>query len=297
MSTWRGRRKVKHVLGLCAVGLTVYWCVSQFAFASMVEKLRERGARAKPPLEMPEVQASMSSALPPGADPPELCAKVHKLLEEQPQLLEAVTGAQDLVYSPMTAADAPDLNDLQMEWFPKECYPDGIPWCEKVLSHDGVVALKASFPNDPDALIAGCVIALHSRGAIEQFAGKSTVNTLREELTLPRYIHWDDKERRTLGYIMSVGVISELRRKGIAAELLRRALADMERVAASQETEGLKAVALDLVTYNTAAIKCYEAMGFKKLKERVDAYRGLGRRTYSGYFYVREPEDATPPPR
>lgn len=248
---------------------------------SMISKLRQKANRPKPVLPDLEAAGLMSSALPPGADSPELRARIHDLLREHPEMLAKVEKASDLEYTPMTLADARDLADLQAEWFPEESYPEGEPWCARLLAHEGVVAFKASFPSDPDKLTAGIVVALGTRGAIEEFTEASTVETLRKEITIPRYMPFDAPTRRTLGYVLSVGVVGELRRRGIAAELLRRGLAELR----AQE-EDLRAVALDLADYNTAAIRCYEAAGFQRLMEQPEAYAGMGRRTHSSLLYA-----------
>jgi len=247
----------------------------------LLSKLREKSSRPRPKLNTNEVSALTSSAIPPGYKAPDLCSRVHKVLEENPGILEGVSSSTQLRYELMSVADAQDLADLQAEWFPEESYPDGLPWCEKLLADPGVMALKAILPGGQCDAAVGVVIALASKSAIQEYTDKGTVDLLRRELTKPRCIPWDTPERRELAYIQSVGVIGELRRRGVAKELLQRSLVELR-----EKSPDLRAVALDLASYNQAAMRCYEALGFEKWLERQEAYNGDGRRTHSALFYV-----------
>lgn len=249
----------------------------------LLSKLREKSARPRPELSggsSTEALALMSSAVPPGCKAPDLCSRVHGILEENPNMLEGVTSSTQLRYELMSVDDAQDLADLQAEWYPPESYPEGLPWCEKLLVDPGVVALKAMLPGQCDVAV-GVVVALASKSAIKEYTDPSTIDVIRNELTKPRCIPWDTDERRELAYIQSVGVIGELRKRGIAKELLQRSLAKLQAT-----SPDLRAVALDLASYNQAAIRCYEALGFKRLLERPEAYSGDGRRTHSALFYA-----------
>lgn len=247
----------------------------------LIAKLRKKASRPAPPLNDVGVGSDVSSALPPGSPAPEIRARIHAALNEKPELLEAVASATELNYMDMGPDDAADLADLQGEWFPEACYPDGAPWCAALLADPGVVAIKATLPDDPERMPAGIFVALGTRSAIEKFTSNATVETLRQELTIPRYIPWDNPTRRELGYVLSVGVVGELRKRGVAAELLRQGLERLQ----SEAPNGVRAVALDLADYNAAAMRCYEAAGFRKLKEKPEAYSGVGRRTYSSFLY------------
>lgn len=270
-----------------------------------INKLRAKANRPKPPLRLaPERLADASSALPPGTVVPEPRARAHSLLRERPELLEAFSTAANLRYLSMGPQDAEDLHDLQGEWFPEESYPGGVPWCAQLLAHPGVVAIKATLPGDASATALGVVIALSSKEAIEEFGGDSTVDMLCTELTRPYYIPWESSERRELGYVLSLGIVGEVRRKGVAAALLRRGLGQLRRLADEAaggaqpnlldkllvqdrpQTTALRAVALNLADYNMPARQCYEAAGFKLLKEFPNSYAGEGRRTHSSLLYA-----------
>mmetsp|Transcript_63997 Transcript_63997/g.208812 ORF Transcript_63997/g.208812 Transcript_63997/m.208812 type:complete len:125 (+) Transcript_63997:1994-2368(+) len=102
----------------------------------------------------------------------------------------------------------------------------------------------------------------------------------------PRTILFDEPECRSLSYIHSVGVVSELRRRGVAAELLRRSLEDVRSRAAEKGQQGLKAVALHVPDYNVAATRGYEKAGFERVQTIVGAYDDANGRSTNGYMYA-----------
>ncbi|CAK0861204.1 unnamed protein product [Prorocentrum cordatum] len=216
-----------------------------------------------------------------------LVEKLRKKADrEKPALRDfgaAGAAAGDFDLLDMTPSDAADMNDLQLEWFPEESYPDGVPWCERLLAHDGVVAIKACLPDDPQRMAMGFAVVLCTRGAMEDFLMKPTVDTLRQELTCKYYIPFDAPSRRELGYVLSVGLVGELRGRGLAAALLRRALGEAQ----ARAPEGVRAFALDVADYNAAAVRYYEREGFRFVKEQPDTYAGDGRRTHSANLYAK----------
>ncbi|CAE8625172.1 unnamed protein product, partial [Polarella glacialis] len=266
----------------------------QRAGGSLIDKLREKGGRAKPALKGPvEETEPVSSALPPGSPAPELGARIHGLLSERPELLSYLPerGA-DFLYSTMDAGDAQELLALQKECFPEDSCLSGVAACTDILSHPGVVAIKVSLLGDDSAAPAGFLVLLASRAAIEQFS-KAAVDNLRSELTVPRCIPWDNPDRRELAYVSCLGTIGEIRRRGAAAELLRRGLEELRSRADEAKGlgggTGLRAVALDVAGYNKAAIRCYENFGFQRIMEQPRVY-SVGTRSYSAILYAYFPE-------
>lgn len=219
---------------------------------------------------------------------PQNRARVHNFFKDNPTGVKSSDGNSEIIYGSMSPSDARDLDDLQSEWFPAECYPDGIPWCEKLLGHPGVIAVKAMMRSDATEAAAGAIVVLASRSAIETFTSISTVDDLQRHLTTPRSISWSEEpDTRELAYVISFGVVGELRRRGVASELLRRAMDQVQADAPQQPV-----VALDLIEYNEAAIQCYERAGFVRVKEKPEAYPGIGRRFYSSYLYGYFPRGA-----
>ncbi|CAJ1374550.1 unnamed protein product [Effrenium voratum] len=259
----------------------------------LINKLRAKSGRAKP--ELQQAEAALSSALPPGSTAPALRARCHELLKSNPEMLKAVSSASDFRISVMTEEDAQDLADLQEEWFPKESCRGGAPWCKELLAHEGVLAFKATLPQDETSAPVGALVALASRAAIEEFGGEATVDNLRKELTIPKFIPWDSPDRRSLGYVLSLGSVGEVRRRGLGGALLRRALAELKQSAGpaplnllgkGPKDTALHVVALHLADYNRVARACYEGLGFEMIKEEPESYAGVGRRTHSSLLYA-----------
>eukprot|EP00445_Apocalathium_hangoei_P008258 CAMPEP_0203881058 /NCGR_PEP_ID=MMETSP0359-20131031/25412_1 /ASSEMBLY_ACC=CAM_ASM_000338 /TAXON_ID=268821 /ORGANISM="Scrippsiella Hangoei, Strain SHTV-5" /LENGTH=371 /DNA_ID=CAMNT_0050800807 /DNA_START=42 /DNA_END=1155 /DNA_ORIENTATION=+ len=256
------------------------------ASSKLLDKLKQKAQQPKPELSVtPEQHAAISSALPPGSDPPPERARLHEVLRANPQLLESITSAKDLEYAPMDASDAAELSDLALEFFPEENFP-GPEKCGEFLSHEGVVAWKATVAVDGRQEIAGIAITLATKAALEQFVSKASLDGLRQEVMGPRTILFDEPECRSLSYIHSVGVVSELRRRGVAAELLRRSLEDVRSRAAEKGQQGLKAVALHVPDYNVAATRGYEKAGFERVQTIVGAYDDANGRSTNGYMYA-----------
>eukprot|EP00439_Symbiodinium_sp_Y106_P045567 s4306_g5.t2 len=88
---------------------------------------------------------------------------------------------------------------------------------------------------DETAAPVGIVVALASREAIEEFAGKDTADMLRVDVARPKYIAWDSADGRELGYVLSLGSLGELRRRGLASALLRRAMSALRTAAKPRE--------------------------------------------------------------
>lgn len=252
----------------------------------LLAKLRAKSEREKPPLKVSAEAAKLaSSALPPGSAAPEFRAPVHRLLKERPELLSTATTAADFDFAAMTPEDAEDLYDLQSEWFPEASYPGGLPRCQRLLAHPATVAIKASFPGE-DAGTAGVVVLLINKEAIEEFTNNFTMQLLRDHVAVPNFIPWDSPSRCDLAYLSSLGVIGELRRRGVAAELLRRGLESaVEQVTAAGGQ--LRAAALEVPAYNAPAVRCYEAAGFRLLHEGSSMYTSGGRCTHNGFVFAK----------
>eukprot|EP00439_Symbiodinium_sp_Y106_P046439 s4306_g5.t3 len=95
--------------------------------------------------------------------------------------------------------------------------------------------LDTDFLLDETAAPVGIVVALASREAIEEFAGKDTADMLRVDVARPKYIAWDSADGRELGYVLSLGSLGELRRRGLASALLRRAMSALRTAAKPRE--------------------------------------------------------------
>eukprot|EP01070_Trichotokara_eunicae_P003918 Trichotokara_eunicae@DN3649_c0_g1_i1.p1 len=93
-------------------------------------------------------------------------------------------------------------------------------------------------------------------------------------------VPYTEEQRTCLTYILTLGVIDELRGRGIASSLVRQTIE-----AYRDMNPTMKAVYLHVITYNTAAIKLYEKVGFRKLNEYTSFYN-FGGQEFNSFLYV-----------
>ena len=95
-----------------------------------------------------------------------------------------------------------------------------------------------------------------------------------------------------VAYILTIGVVSQWRRQGIATILLNKLI---ENVTTNPMLEDCKAVYLHVLTTNTAGIYFYEKSFFKRHKFLPLYYLINNSATCDGYCYVRYLNDGRPP--
>ena len=81
-------------------------------------------------------------------------------------------------------------------------------------------------------------------------------------------LHMEEVEEGRIGYVVTLDVVPELRRRGIARALMN----DAERQA---RVDGCAALVLHVYTDNEAAIRFYDRAGFARL-HRVEGFYGPG---------------------
>lgn len=194
-------------------------------------------------------------------------------------MLEDV-AASELRYGLFELGDVEALTDFAAEIFPYDY--NSSRW-ESEISHNGVLALKAYLPSDSLATPVGMISICKTSEAIDKFADKSA-DRLRKWLTVPRGIRFT-QEASQLAYIMHVGVIGELRNRGVARMLLEQSL---ELLNGRAGTPAFTHLALDVPKYNIKAIRFYETLGFATVKEFFQAYDlkdGTG--SHDGLLYTK----------
>uniref|UniRef100_A0A6U5HDQ8 N-alpha-acetyltransferase 60 n=1 Tax=Corethron hystrix TaxID=216773 RepID=A0A6U5HDQ8_9STRA len=81
-------------------------------------------------------------------------------------------------------------------------------------------------------------------------------------------------------YILTLGIVDDMRGHGLGSELIRRT-----EIIARQEMR-CGALYLHVITYNIAAIRLYEKLGYKRIREIKDYYR-INQTNYNCYLYVK----------
>ncbi len=122
-----------------------------------------------------------------------------------------------------------------------------------------------------------------SRGAMRRFAEakRARVVLAEQEGILAGFVilHLEESAQGQVGYVVTLDVAPEFRRRGVATQLMREA----ERLAGK---EGCLALALHVFTKNQAAIRFYAQDGFFR-SHRVEGFYGAWRDAWVFYKPLR----------
>lgn len=157
--------------------------------------------------------------------------------------------------------DLDEVKCLCSEWFPIK-YPDN--WYQDITSNPKFYSLAALYKHH----IIGLIVA---------------------EIKLQEKCHKEDEgilsshfsQGTQVAYILSLGVVKDYRRNGIASLLLDNLISHLT----SAESTQCKAIYLHVLTSNTAAIKFYEDRNFK-LHTYLPYYYSIGGVAKDGFSYV-----------
>lgn len=175
-------------------------------------------------------------------------AKVHSILKEQAINIEV----RKIYYRPVqNEKELEEMKLLHKEWFPPN-YPD--EFYQEVLRNRIYRSLLAVYDlkgrNNKRTIILGCITYEYKP------VNYDIVNFSLTDLFVDRYSI----------YILTFGVINEVRNKGLGSLLLK------QLIQIGREISAIKCICLDVVSYNDQAIKCYEKNGFINVKTQKDYY-------------------------
>ena len=194
------------------------------------------------------MKVSSSSAFQPGAEMPGLLASVHA---------SPISDQHAVIFREgVSANEIAEIRTLHSEWFPVD-YPDDF---------------FQSLTDCPD--VVSVVAEIDSR-----IVGMATVAIRRPER---RYNPACDLGLGdSVAYILTLGVIDELRRRGVASKLLE----ETEAVIKKKDPD-CSVVFLHVIEYNHAAMWMYEKRGFRWFKTEPSFYK-LGEQWYAGELYFK----------
>lgn len=162
------------------------------------------------------------------------------------------------------------MKTLCHEWFPIK-YPD--TWYEDITSTNKFYTLAACINN----AIIGLLVA----------EIKPCIRCHAED----RGLLCDGQQSDRVAYILSLGVVRQHRRHGIATALLTRLIGEL---AMNPLLEDVRAVYLHVLTTNTAAIVFYQKSHFVRHKF-LPLYYSIYSSSSDGYSYVRYINGGRPP--
>eukprot|EP00933_Yihiella_yeosuensis_P034481 TRINITY_DN27971_c0_g1_i1.p1 TRINITY_DN27971_c0_g1~~TRINITY_DN27971_c0_g1_i1.p1 ORF type:complete len:370 (+),score=65.19 TRINITY_DN27971_c0_g1_i1:77-1186(+) len=192
-------------------------------------------------------------------------------------------------YSPSCEESAGENSSSGLEQTPNECILGMITmstFCEHhsedikhVLGGDCEVMCTHKPSGATSSSVSGPTVANSNRSPMNESDAIKAAKALAEE----------GKSQGAVAYILTLGVADGFRRRGLAKELLRQSILHVE-----QHMLHVKAVYLHVVTYNDAAVKLYESMGFQRI-EHFPAFYVLHGSNYDSFLYALYLHGGSPP--
>jgi ribosomal protein S18 acetylase RimI-like enzyme len=204
------------------------------------------------------MRLSSSSAFVAGSDMPALSAPVHNHFFSPDANISFRRG--------ISASELDLIRQLHSEWFPVDYSEDFFLSLtnplEEVLT---VVALS-------DSLIVGMsTVAVRRSERRYNFAGD---------------LFGDNEGKDNIAYILTLGVIDELRRRGIATQLL----SETEKAIRAADPH-CSAILLHVIEYNKSAMRLYQRSGYRRVKDEPRFYK-LGDQWFSGILFYKPVNEA-----
>jgi len=221
----------------------------------------------------PEVSSS-SAYDPESYDRPALNARVHALLSEDEIAKFSITS--DVQFrSFVSESELEEIRQLHYEWFPV-LYND--EFYNSIVTGGGfaggdVITVVACMKSDPKKILGLITIAIRRNEKQYNPAGD-----LMKELGYPDD---DGGHNKNVAYILTLGVVDELRRKGVGKVLLDEGIRKVE------ETDpNCIAVFLHVIEYNKPAMKFYLRQKFVKFS-KYDNFYFFDDKIFSGILFYR----------
>ncbi|XP_012943964.1 N-alpha-acetyltransferase 60 [Aplysia californica] len=170
----------------------------------------------------------------------------------------------------LNPSDVGEVKKLCREWFPIE-YPDS--WYEEITSNSRFYSLAATH----HARIIGLIVA--------ELKPQSKLNKEDGDLLASYY-----PPATQVAYILSLGVVGDFRRNGIASLLLDSLLSYLT----SKERLECKAVYLHVLSTNSVALRFYERRRFRR-HLFLPYYYAIQGKARDGYSYVLYINGGQPP--
>lgn len=179
-------------------------------------------------------------------------AKVHSLVKKLPPDFDP----SQVYYRPVQDLDElQEVKLLHKEWFPPN-YPE--EFYQQLLINKYYRSILALYDienkNQKITLVLGCITYEYKE------VDYDIVNFSISDWFM---------EKRAI-YILTFGVINEVRNKGIGSDLLR------QLIKVGEEDPLVKCVYLDVVAYNDIGVKCYQKNGFSYVCTQKNHYEIFG---------------------
>lgn len=177
-------------------------------------------------------------------------------------LLNGITiKSEELIYKPLSKSDIEEIKKLHKEWFPISYQDD---YFQQIFEnkYGTYFTIGAYYIIDNKEIIVGLALC-EFRPVSEYFVKHTSPKAIQE---ICNEIDYNEEVQSYLrcqdyncAYIMTIGVLDECRKLHIGSQLINRII---DKAMSDDICIG---VYLDVVYYNSSAIKFYEKNGFKKV--------------------------------
>lgn len=185
--------------------------------------------------------------------------------ESTQQSADLEVGSVSFRFRPIQPEDKDVVQKLHEEWFPVRYQTDFYE--ELAQQKMGGEPLYTSLAILPDQQVAACIVGAY-------------VQTQRLSEPMRKMLVCDPSRYTTMFYIMTLGTITECRHCGLATRLVT---ACMETV---EQDPSCGVLYLHVITFNTAAIRFYEKLGFERIQE-IPNYYNINGEQYNCFLYAK----------
>lgn len=211
---------------------------------------------------------STSSAFCEGWSRPELLASVHKSEE-----LRKVKSVDQIYFrTRVFGSDMLEIRQLHAEWLPVDYNEE---FYQALSTLDSNVLSVMACIKGTNLIVAMATVAIKRREIRYNFSCD-----LLTHLNL-------DPDNDSVAYILTLGVVDELRRSGIASALLEETT---KRI--SRSDPDCRVVFLHVIDYNEPAMNLYRKHGFVEFKNEPNFYR-IAEVWYSGTLFYKRLKKST----
>jgi histone acetyltransferase MCC1 len=231
-------------------------------------------------------------------------------IEKQTPFLASPDPTRTLTFRPLEPKDREQIQKLHEEWFPvsyKDEFYDDLVIHRMVSSGEELFTYAAVAVDENDTHQDHTITATHDNNVTANGSSQQQQQQMSpwEQINAPSsndsivacivgskveasrlssetvdLLLSDPTRYKRMFYIMTLGTVTEYRQYGIATKLLKQIT---ELV---QQDNECGALYLHVITFNVAAIRFYEKLGFYRVTEMKDYYR-IGDKNYNCYIYAK----------
>lgn len=243
---------------------------------------------------------STSSAMPDSAPAVHLRARVHRHLSAEKL---AQLDASSLHFRSLVSRDLTEMMDLHSEWFPV-VYQESF---FQQSTNGEILTIAATYSDAARPITGGSSCSgggCDDAQEVDHILGMVTLGVNCEHhitdvmnVLGDSYVPFEDGtdagsthvKTNSLAYILTLGVVDEYRRRGLAREMLTRSVDHI-----IQHMPETLALYLHVIPYNVAAVQLYESMGFLRVAS-FDSFYHIHGQSYGSFLYALYLNGGRPP--